>query len=122
MEKKMTNAVALNYVLENCELPTEVREKIQNIYNSTTKKSASKKPSKTAEQNKALGEIVKEVLGKSAEPMTVTDIQNAEPRLSTANEISNQKVTAVIRMLIAEKEVIKVVEGKKSKFTLASAE
>lgn len=118
MEKKMTNAMALAHVLENCELPADVREKIQNIYNSTVKKSANKKPSKTQEANLALAEIIKEVLA-DKDPMTVTEIQNTDERLSTANDISNQKVTAVIRGMIERKEVVKIVDGKKSKFTLA---
>lgn len=116
MEKKMTNAVALNFVLENfAEMPDDVREKIQNIYNSTIKKSSSKKPSKNAEENKAFGEIIKGILA-DKEPMTITEIQNSNEDLKA---LSNQKVTAVVRMLIKAEEVVKIVDGKKSRFTLA---
>ena len=115
--EKMTNAKALAFVLENFELPADVKEKIQNIYNSTTKKSASKKPSKNAEENKALGVIVTDILANASEPMTITDMQNASAELKA---LSNQKVTAVVRMLIKSGEVVKIVDGKKSRFTLAT--
>ena len=112
---KMTNAKALNYVLENVELPEEVREKIQNIYNSTVKKSTNRKPSKTSEENKAYAELVYQVLT-DKDPMTISEIMKSN---ETLNQLSNQKVTAVVRMMIADGTVTKIVEGKKSTFTLA---
>lgn len=46
---KMTNAKALAWVLENCDLPTDVAEKITNIHTSTVNKATNRKP--TAKQN-----------------------------------------------------------------------
>jgi hypothetical protein len=49
--------------------------------------------------------------------MTITDMQNASAELKA---LSNQKVTAVVRMLIKSGEVVKIVDGKKSRFALAT--
>lgn len=111
----MTNAKALEYVLENVELPEEVKEKIQNIYNSTVKKSTNRKPSKTSQENKAYAELVYQVLV-DEKPMTISEIMKSNETLS---QLSNQKVTAVVRMMIADGTVTKIVDGKKSTFTLA---
>lgn len=114
MNEKMTNAKALNYVLENVELPKEVREKIQNIYISTIKKTANRKPSKASQENKAYAELVYQVLV-NKKPMTISEIMKSNETLS---QLSNQKVTAVVRMMIADGTVTKIVDGKKSTFTL----
>lgn len=115
MNEKMTNAKALEYVLENVELPEEVREKIQNIYNSTVKKSTNRKPSKASQENKAYAELVYQVLA-DKEPMTISEIMKAD---ETLGQLSNQKVTAIVRMMIADGTATKIVDGKKSTFTLA---
>ena len=54
--EKMTNVKALAYVLENCELTTEVAEKIGKIKASYEKKSATgeKKPTATQVANEAI--------------------------------------------------------------------
>ena len=113
---KMTNAKALEFVLTNVELPEEVREKIQNIHNSTVKKSTNRKPSKASQENKVFAETVAKVLSESEKPLTITEILKSD---ETFADLSNQKMTAVVRMMIAEGTVTKVVEGKKSTFMLA---
>ena len=78
------------------------------------KKSASKKPSKEQEANEALKEVVLNVL--TAEGATVTDIMAKDEALKG---LSNQKVSALLRMLVADGKVTKDVDGKKSVFRLA---
>ena len=78
------------------------------------KKSANKKPSKTVEENKALAEIIKGVL--TSEGATVSEIMAKEPTLVG---LSNQKVSAVLRQMVADGVAVKVVDKKKSLFALA---
>ena len=47
---------------------------------------------------------------------TVTEIQKADTELA---ELSNQKVTSLLKALIEEGSVVKTVEGRKSVFSLA---
>lgn len=112
---KITNAKALEFVLNEVELPEEIREKIQNIYNSTVKKSTNRKPSKAQEQNIVFAEMVKEVLA-DGKARTISEILKERDEFA---DLSNQKMTAVVRMMIANGEVTKVVDSKKSTFVLA---
>ena len=114
--EKMTNLIAMNYVIDNYELPADVLEKMCNMRDSLVKKSASRsKASKVnAELNAQIGEVIVSVLAGSDEPMTVTEINKSCDELS---EYSNQKLSAVLRNLVADKRVVKS-QAEKPKRTL----
>ena len=81
------------------------------------KKSANKKPTKTQEENEG---IKAEILGVlTNEGMTVTEIQS---KSETLGGLSNQRVSALLRQLVDAEKVVKVVDKKKSYFSLAVAE
>ena len=82
-----------------------------------TNKSGSRKPTKNQVENEELKAIILVALesGKG----TVSEIQTRNERLSAANGISNQRVSALLRQLIAEDKVVKIPEGKKTFFALA---
>ena len=78
------------------------------------KKSANKKPTKTQEENEG---IKAEILGVlTNEGMTVTEIQS---KSETLGGLSNQRVSALLRQLVADNKVVKVIDKKKSYFSLA---
>ena len=118
--EKMTNLIAMNYVIDNCELPADVFEKMCNMRDSLVKKSASRsKASKAnAELNAQIGEVIVSVLASNDEPMTVTEINKSCDELS---EYSNQKLSAVLRNLVADKRVVKsqAEKPKRTVFALA---
>ncbi len=95
--EKMTNVKALNYVLENCELSPEVREKVENIRNQFEKKNGGeKKP--TANQiandgfrNQILADMEPNVL------YTITDMMK---KLPSCKDFSNSKIVALIRPML----------------------
>ena len=78
------------------------------------KKAANKKATKTQEENVALFEVIKGVL--TAEGQTVTEIMAKDATLST---LSNQKVSALLRLMVADGVAKKEVDKKKSLFSLA---
>lgn len=78
------------------------------------KKAGSKKPTKTQAENVALKDIILSVM--SDEGMTVTEIQSKD---NVLGDLSNQKVSALIRQLVDEGKVVKTVDKKKSFFSLA---
>ena len=118
--EKMTNLIAMNYVIDNYELPADVLEKMRNMRDSLVKKSASRsKASKAnAELNAQIGEVIMSVLASNDEPMTVTEINKSCDELS---EYSNQKLSAVLRNLVADKRVVKsqAEKPKRTVFALA---
>ena len=117
MTDKMTNKKAINYVIDTfgAELPADVMEKLTNMKESLNKKSASRKSTKTQEENKAYAEVVTRILDDAEKPMTITEILKAD---ETFADLSNQKMTAIVRGMVNEGTVEKIKEGKKSVFTL----
>lgn len=81
------------------------------------KKASNKKATKTQEQNVGIKSTILEVL--STMSGTVTEIQSASAELS---ELSNQKVSALLRQLVESGEVVKTTDKKKSVFALAESE
>lgn len=79
------------------------------------KKASNKKATKTQEANIGIKSTILAVLegGKS---MTVTEMQGASAELG---ELSNQKVSALVRQLVEAGEVVKTIDKKVSRFSLA---
>ena len=81
------------------------------------KKASAKKPTKTQEENVSIkAEIVSTL---TEEGVTVSDLQGKSEMLGS---LSNQRVSALLRQLIAEGKVVKTVDKKKAFFALAVAE
>ena len=78
------------------------------------KKSANKRPSKTAEANAELATVIEGVL--TSEGATVSEIMAKSDALAG---LSNQKVSAVLRLMVADGKVVKTTDKKKSLFALA---
>ena len=120
--EKMTNLIAMNYVIDTfgTEVPADVLEKLTNIRDSLVKKSTSRsKASKAnAELNAQIGEIIVSILASANAPMTVTEINKSCDELA---EYSNQKLSAVLRGLVADERVIKsqAEKPKRTVFALA---
>ena len=81
------------------------------------KKASAKKPTKTQEENVAIKAEIQSVL--TSEGVTVSELQSKSEVLAG---LSNQRVSALLRQMIAEGVVSKVVDKKKSYFSLAVAE
>jgi Fic family protein len=112
MEKKMTKVEMFNAIKEvvagNQEMVTFIEHEIELLQ----KKSTNRKPTKTQEENKSLKNEILSVL--TDEGMTVTEIQKKSEILG---EVSNQKVSALLRQLVEVGAVEKTTEKKKSFFS-----
>ena len=117
MTEKMTNAKALMFVKDNYDLPSDVAEKIDKMIVSYANKSANRKPTAKQVENDGLKDIILAVV--TDEGATVSDIQTRDKRISASAGVSNQRVSALLRQLVAENKVTKEVSGKKSLFRLA---
>lgn len=92
---KLTNVKALDYVLENCELPNDVREKVESIKTSYAKKRATDKLTPEQEKNNALADRIYECMADNTE-YTVTDIIALVEEL---NGMNTQKVSPLMKKL-----------------------
>lgn len=98
-------------VKDNAEMVAFIDHEIELL----DKKASNKKATKTQEANVGIKSTILAVLegGKS---MTVTEMQGASAELG---ELSNQKVSALVRQLVEVGEVVKTIDKKVSRFSLA---
>ena len=113
--EKMTNVKALAYVLANAELPTDVKEKVEKMKAQFEKKnSAEKKPTATQIANEGIKAVILEALGDKS--MTITEIQKVNSELA---ELSNQKISALLKQMIADGSVVREEIKRKAYFSKA---
>lgn len=118
MAIKMTQKNAIAYVIENCEVPSDVMEKLVSIKASLEKKSAKsgeKKPTKTQIANDGFKQIILDNMEKDR-LYTITEIAKEMP---FGEELSNQRVSAIVRQLKEKGKVVRTEEKRKAYFSLA---
>ena len=98
-------------VKDNAEMVAFIDHEIELL----DKKASNKKATKTQEANVGIKSTILTVL-EGAEPMTVTEMQGASAELG---ELSNQKVSALVRQLVESGKVVKTIDKKVSRFSLA---
>lgn len=103
---------ALSEVQANSEMVDFINHEIELL----NKKATSKKATKTQEANLGIMETIKVALATCDEPVTITALQSLDPSLAN---LSNQKVSALVRKMVETGEVVKTIDKKKSTFALA---
>ena len=104
---KMTNRKALAYVVENCDLPADVAEKLSAMIAALDKKStAERKPTAKQNENEAVRHALVEFINDNAEGdgFTVSDLLKSCPIVEGK---SNQYVSAILRQAVLAGEVSK---------------
>jgi hypothetical protein len=116
--EKMTNSKALAHVL-TMELPADVREKIVNIKASIDKKnSAERKPTATQTENVGLKSAILEGM-EDGKAYTIGDLMKEVPELA---DLTNQRVSALVRQLKDDGLVVREEIKRKAYFTKAVVE
>ena len=114
--KKMTkkdyfNAMlAIPAVAENKAMVEFINHEIELL---TKKNSANRKPTAQQVENASLKEVILGVLVDSGKAMTVTEIQKSSTALV---DLSNQRVSALVRQLMDSGEVARVEDKRKAYF------
>ena len=111
----MTYAQALEVAI-NTVADEAVVEKLEALKEQLAKRSTSKTPTKTQKENEVIMERIVDTLVAMAKPATVTEI------LAYGIEgfdLTNQKVSALLRKLVESGKVVKTIEGKKAMFCIA---
>ena len=117
--EKMTNVKAIEFVLANAELPTDVKEKLEKMKVQFVKKnSAERKPTANQTENAGLKVAILDYLG-TVKKATISDMMKNVVELA---DLSNQRVSAIVRQLKDSGEVIRTEEKRKACFSLATSE
>ena len=111
---------AIRAILEGASRPDLVQV-IDHELELLSKKSASRKPTKSQVANAELTEVLLEVLEENFNPLTILEIQDKDERLKALEDgtpISNQRMSALLRPLVANGTVVRTEEKRKAKFFL----
>ena len=118
MAIKMTQKNAIAYVLENCSIPKDVEDKLVSMKAQLEKKnskSGERKPTKTQIANKGFKEIILANM-EHGRLYTITEITKEMP---FGEELSTQRVSAIVRQLKESGSVVRTEEKRKAYFSLA---
>lgn len=74
----------------------------------------------TQKANEEIKAVILEELARVTTPMTITEFLNASEKVNTLVNGSNQKTSALMKQLVDTKQVNKMVDKKKSYFTIAN--
>mgnify|MGYP002510487305 FL=1 len=119
MTEKMTNSKALAFVLGMEGIPSDVREKLVNIKASIDKKnSAERKPTATQTENVGLKSAILVGMA-SGKAYTIGDLMKEIPALA---DLTNQRVSALVRQLKDEGLVTREEVKRKAYFTKVEVE
>ena len=100
----------LTYVADNAELTAFINHEMELL---TKKNSAPKKPTVNQLENERIKDAILELLD---HPMTVSDIQTA---LLPTYDLSNQRITALMKQLKEDNSVVRIVEKRKALYKKA---
>lgn len=109
---KITQKMAINYVIDNFELPKEYKEKFEAMLETLEKKSSSKKMTKGQEEN----EILK---GKILEIMENDKSYRVNEIMKLVGLDSSQKTSALVKQLVDANKVARTVSKGVAYFTKA---
>lgn len=114
----MTQKNAIAYVIDNCDLPEEVMEKLVSMKAQLEKRSAHKgerKPTKTQIANEGFKTIIVE----NMEPGHLYTVTELTKEIPFGEELSTQRVSALVRQLKEAGLVVRTEEKRKAYFSLA---
>lgn len=124
--KKRTRKVILGEILNLAEVQAneEYTNELNKIIAQLEKKNAKGGATKTQKENEIVANMLIDELEKVGKPITITDLMNTsevvkEYRLENGNALSNQKISAIFKQLVENKTLVKVVDKKKSYFSIA---
>lgn len=118
MATKMTQKNAIAYVIEHCNVPTDVMDKLVSMKAQLEKKSTYKgerKPTKTQIANEGF----KATIIENMEPGRLYTVTELSKEIPFGDELSVQRVSALVRQLKESGKVIRTEEKRKAYFSLA---
>lgn len=117
--EKMTYVKALDVVLNGGEITSEVREKLEALKASVAKKNSSeRKPTATQTANEGFKEAILATIDPEKK-YTITDLIKT---VSEISELSNQRVSAIVRQMVESGDLQREEIKRKAYFSLPSEE
>ena len=119
MTKKMTKRDYYNALLNIAEVKAndELVKFIEHELELLAKKNSSeKKPTAVQIANEGIKSVILETLAENGKMMTISEMQKVNAELG---EMSNQRISALVRQLMNDEKVVRVEEKRKAYFKIA---
>ena len=116
MEKRITKRDVLNHIIETYSNDTMVVEYATHEIELLDKKASSKTETKTQKENVAIMETIVNTLVELAKPVRISELQSAN---ETLENLSNQKISALLKKLVDTEKVVKTIDKKVAYFSIS---
>lgn len=114
--EKLTKKDYFKKIMEVCANDSNIVAFCEHEIELLTKKNSKSTPSKTQVENEGIKTAILDALVAIGKPVTISELQNAN---STMAGYSNQKLSALLKQLVENNQVVKTTDKKKSLFSIA---
>lgn len=123
MEKRLTKKDYFEMIKGVCADRTDIIDFCNHEIELLSRKNSKSGATKTQKENEIVANMLVEELAKVGKPITITDLMNTSDTiknytLENGNNLTNQKISAIFKQLKDSHKIVKVVDKKKSYFSI----
>ena len=123
MEKRLTKKDYFEMIKEVCADKADIVDFCNHEIELLSRKNSKSGVTKTQKENEIIANMLVEELAKVGKPITITDLMNTSEiikgyTLENGNSLTNQKISAIFKQLVENQKIVKVVDKKKSYFSI----
>ena len=123
MEKRLTKKDYFEMIKGVCADRTDIIDFCNHEIELLSRKNSKSGATKTQKENEIVANMLVEELAKVGKPITITDLMNTSAiikdyTLENGNNLTNQKISAIFKQLVESQKIVKVVDKKKSYFSI----
>ena len=123
MEKKLTKKDYFEMIKGVCADRADIVDFCNHEIELLSRKNSKSGATKTQKENEIVANMLIEELAKIGKPITITDLMNTSDIvkgyiLENGNNLTNQKISAIFKQLVESQKIVKVVDKKKSYFSI----
>lgn len=123
MEKRLTKKDYFEMIKGVCADRTDIVDFCNHEIELLSRKNSKSGATKTQKENEIVANMLVEELAKIGKPITITDLMNTSETvknytLENGNNLTNQKISAIFKQLVESQKIVKVVDKKKSYFSI----
>ncbi len=124
MEKRLTKKDYFEMIKGVCADRTDIVDFCNHEIELLSRKNSKGGATKTQKENEIVANMLVEELAKVGKAITITDLMNTSDTiknytLENGNNLTNQKISAIFKQLVESNRIVKVVDKKKSYFSIA---
>ena len=123
MEKRLTKKDYFEMIKGVCADRADIVDFCNHEIELLSRKNSKSGATKTQKENEIVANMLIEELAKVGKPITITDLMNTSDivknyTLENGNNLTNQKISAIFKQLVESQKIVKVVDKKKSYFSI----